>query len=374
MSAGQIRDAIKKSTLCKSMSINLINIIMRCLETEHIFFCSHNAIELIAFNIFGDYFGTIVKEQNESGSEWMTGFDFDSSGNLYVAFYEAGLCKYPFPTNECPFSMQIRPRQKDKEFERNINQLIRRYDLNSDTASEDVRVVNDCLFVTAMAPICGIFQLSLDGILQRIICQNEIDAPWDIRFIPSTKHRNLLMVADGRKLRIVDTAKEGKIKSILLFESAHNKPIGDFTFLKQTNDDDWILIVNLQDGIFQFHRFGMFLMLKKVDINSQIHKFKALKNKKIVNAYGISIGPDDGIYISDFANKRIVRMKVLDFEMIFDDEEEEFDYDKVEINVFIKDIKSPNFNAWCNARDIGLNFVSLPTMKWHEYIGIYEFG
>ena len=367
MSTQDISEAIKASPLGKSIPSNLIAIMTNYVEIRHIFFCSHKGRDLRAYNVFGDCLGTVIKGEENDEDEWVTGFDFDSKGNLYVANYAGLLSKYPFPSNQCLYSMAIKPRQKDLEFQQRISGLSNAYLLNDDSCAEGVVVVDNdeqqSLFVTVMDPIHGIIQLTLDGIVQRVICQTQIDGPWNMHIIPpffANNAKNKFMVADGMLLRIVDVGDDAKIQSNLLFESDNDKPIGDFTFFKQHNGtNEAMLIVNLQDGTIQFHRYGMFLMLKTMEINAHIEKYENLEGKEIENAYGLTIGPDDSIYLSDHLNHRVLRIHITDFDMIYD-EEQALDNDKVDIDVFIKDIKAPNYNRWCDAQAIGLNFVTFP--------------
>lgn len=377
MSTEKIAAAINTSALGKPMPLNLISVITDYLEIRDILFCSHKGSDLRAYSIYGDYLGTMAKtidSEDDDHDQWITGFDFDSNGAVYIAMYEGFLSKYPYPSNQSLYSISITPRQKDQEFENNIKKIIRKYDLTSESAPEGVIVVENeqcqSIFVTCMEPINGIIQLSLQGIVQRIICQSEIDGLWNMHFIPSffvksTQNKNLLMASEGTLLRIIDIEANsdkngGKIKSNLLFESNHNKPIGDFVFFQQENEEsEAMLIVNLQDGIIQFHQYDMFLMLKKLDINAQIVKYKELEGKEIRDAYGITIGPDECIYISDHINDRILRIQILDFDMIRD-QNQALDYNKINLDIFVREVKVPNYNKWCDARDIGLNFVTFP--------------
>lgn len=69
-----------------------------------------------------------------------------------------------------------------------------------------------------------------------------------------------------------------------------------------------MLIVNLEDGLFQWHQREMFWMLKSFDLNEYRDKItpkrkgKDQKRKelnRIAEAYGTSIGPDLAIYFTD---------------------------------------------------------------------------
>merc|ERR1719244_562804 len=105
-----INNALRTSDLGVSLSVNLCSIIMQFLEITDIYFCSHNGYDLVAFSIHGDYLGTIVKTVDEENAEhnqqWLTGFDFDSEGTLYVALYFGIIEKYKMPSEQTLFSTE----------------------------------------------------------------------------------------------------------------------------------------------------------------------------------------------------------------------------------------------------------------------------
>eukprot|EP01083_Nonionella_stella_P083354 230457_1 len=377
---GAIIEALRTSYLAHNLPSNLLSHITDYMETQNIYFCSHKGTDLIAYNIHGDYLGTIAKTGTNS-IQWLTGFDFDSKGALYVALYEGFLVKYPMPPNELQYATFITPRCKDKRFERNIEKAIHSQHLNHDSAPEGVIVMDNdqyqSVFVTCMDPINGILQFSLDGVLQRIICPNRIDNAWSMERVPSffikttqssfLRHRNLFMVADTQVLRIVDidAGTNGKIMSSLDFPLCTY--IGDFTFLEPRKNERGLLVVNLQDGKIQFNQCEMFWMLKHFNINQNIKHFKALEHK-LSKTYGTCIGPEGNIYICDHQFNRIVIVKILDYDAVLnmDKISQDMDCGCVEIEIFCKGMDCPNYAKWMDAESIGLNWVQYPVDVFEE--------
>ena len=379
-----VTNAIKTSDISKDLPSNLLEIIIEFLEIGNIFFCSHEGADIISYNIHGDYMGTIVKAPREGGQQWLTGFDFDSNGALYVAMYQGFLKKYPIkiPENESLYSISIRPREKDKEFEKNINEALTKYEINDeDAATEGVVVIeNDkykSIFVTCMQP-GSVLQFSLNGILQRILCQNLMNewSPWSMKLIPKwfiksiqssfIKNKNLLMMAEHATLHIIDIdyGDNGNIMCSLDFPKCPGSAIGDFTFIQAKNDKDKpLLIVNLQKGVIQFHQCEMFWMLKDVNLN------EINNNKNFNTLYGTCIGPHGNIYICDHSLNQIIKLKILDYDIIFNQEKinKEIDYDKyIDIEIFAKGMDDPNYAKWIHAKDIGLNFVQFAQDTFKE--------
>ena len=372
--ADKIINAIKESNLSKELPSNLVTIIMEFLEIENIFFCSHKGTDLIAFNIHGDYLGTMAQTPNNSEDQWFTGFDFDSKGSVYMAMYVGFLVKFPMPSNESIYSQSINKREKSIQFETNIEKILMKCEINeNDAAPEGVVVIEndkyESVFVTVMDPICGVLQLSLNGELQRIICPNLLNAPWSMKYIPHwftksakssfLRNRNLFMVADKTKLAIIDIdiGKNGKIMTSIDFPQCRSGSLGDFTFIQPKNyNHKPLLIVNLQKCKLQFHQSEMFWMLKEFDLKNVITPCDT-------QTYGTCIGPNDNhIYICDNTLNRILKVKIKDYDMIINEDKINDSLDKkyVETEIFTEGVHLPNYSNWINARDIGLNFVNFP--------------
>ena len=126
-----ILNALNTSDLGQCLSENLSSIIMQYLTVTDIYFCSHNGCDIIAYSIHGDYMGTIVKtvadEDAQDHEQWLTGFDFDSKGTLYVALRIGIIGKYKIPAGQTPFSTKIIPREKDESFDSNFQESLRKW-------------------------------------------------------------------------------------------------------------------------------------------------------------------------------------------------------------------------------------------------------
>lgn len=371
--ADDITNAIKESNLAIDLPSNLVTLIMEFLEIRNIFFCSNKGTELIAFSIHGDYLGTIAQAPDDTEDQWLTGFDFDSKGAVYIAMYIGFLLKFPMPSNQSIYAQSIKPREKCNEFESNIERILMKCEINeNDAAPEGVVVIeNDkykSVFVTVMDPIGGVLQLSLNGELQRIITPNLLDAPWSMKYVPHwftkgtkssfLKNRNLLMVADKTKLAIIDIdiGKNGKVMTSLDFPQCKTGSLGDFAFINPNSNknDKPLLIVNLQNCKLQFHQCEMFWMLKELDLKNIITPCDK-------QTYGTCIGPNgNDIYICDNTLNRIIKLKITDYDMILNEDKINDDIDPkyIDTKIFTEGVHLPNYSNWIDARDIALNFVN----------------
>eukprot|EP01084_Bolivina_argentea_P124037 219804_1 len=379
MSSKEVVNAITSSNIAKDLTSNLLEIIIDFLEVQNIFFCSHKGSELVAYNIHGDYLGTIcktVEDDAQENDQWLTGFDFDSSGALYVALYSGFMAKYPIPSNQTIYSTQLSPRPKDTTFQHNIDNIIHTHNIIDDTAPEGIVVLETdkykSVFITCMEPINGIMQFSFDGKLQRIICANMLNAPWSVATVPSyfvksavskfLQNKNMFMVQDGACIQIIDV-DTGTVKSGLVIAYIATGSIGDFEFIEPRyvqKNDVALLMVNLQNGVFQFHQLEMFWMLKRINLNENIKRFEELKGKKIKQCYGTSVGPNGCVYICDHDNNRILRIHIVDYDMILNQVNHDVDWNKIDVKVFAEMLSRPNYCRWYDASNIGLDFVKFP--------------
>ena len=386
-----IVDALTTSGLGVCLTSSLSNIIMQFLVVEDIFFCSHKGSEVIAFSIHGDYLGTIVKtvadEDAHDHDQWLTGFDFDSHGTLYVALRIGFIGKYKIPSDQHPFSTMITPRDKDEIFDSKFQQSLRRFlrgDNADDLCPEGLRVVEHdkyhSVLMTCMDPLNGILQISFEGVIVRVICQNMMEQPWSLEIIPSfftkdvtspfLRDRTLVMVAERKTLRMIDLDR-GTIMNSMDFVYGSNSTVGDFTFVDPLPDGKAVLIVNLEDGLLQFHQCEMLWMLKSFDLNKWLSSFKGLRGRRIMEAYGTSIGPDGAIYFSDHDNNRIIRMEIKDWNFVVDPEhfDEEMEASHFSsIGVFARGMVEPNYSQWYRAAQIGLDFVNYPEDEFEAVI------
>ena len=345
-------ESIRKSK--KEVPIEIVEIIICFLETRNIFLCSHKGTDLNAYNVHGDFLGSVMsdKAKRQAEGQWITGFDFDSAGALYVAMYNGFAAKYPVPSSG-PF---IQKRVRDKTFAQNIKKATHKYHRAKPTVHPEGVVVvenenHSSVFITAMAPLDGILQLSLEGVLQRKICLNSIMIAWSLHRVPTASNeRAILMVASRNMLKVIDpnAGDCGKVLHEREFKAHDNSEpcdyIGDFTF--QENDGTRRLVINLQNGVFQCADPETLELLEgqSTDLNvdgcSDCRRVSTkcsgvcgdVLAKKIEDSYGTSIGPDGLVYLCDNDNHRIVKFNL--------------DDDHVHVSTFVTDVRRPNYSLW----------------------------
>merc|ERR1719334_778865 len=112
--------------------------------------------------------------------------------------------------------------------------------------------------------------------------------------------------------------QNGNVMNSMDFMHGSNSTIGDFTFVDPLHSKNGkaMLLVNLEDGLFEWHQCEMLWMLKSFDLNQYLQKFENLGGRQIGEAYGTSIGPDGAIYFSDHNNDRIIRMDIKDWDFV----------------------------------------------------------
>lgn len=112
-----------------------------------------------------------------------------------------------------------------------------------------------------MTPIDGILQFSLDGDLQRIICESTFSNAWSMKVAPQHflqsapvtfgSATNVLVVASGNELYFIDidSGQNGRLLKTVTFPQCRaSGHIGDFTFTQSRNGQS-LLILNLQEGM-----------------------------------------------------------------------------------------------------------------------------